>query len=177
MLERMIRAARLDVDLYEMVEADSSYTKEAFFVVLLTAIATAIGSALAYGSGGIISGLVSGILGWVIWSAITLWIGTNITRGPQTQSDMGEMLRTLGYAHAPGVLKILVFIPVLGPVLALVGSLWQLIAGIVAIRQALDFTTGRAIGTVAIGWVAVLIISVILTLAMGGAGALTGGGS
>ena len=165
MLNRMLLAAKLNVDFYEKVEADSSYTREAFLVVLIAAVLSGAGMAMAYPGDGIVR-LISGILGtlffWVAWSGITLWIGTNITKGPETQSNMGEMLRVLGYAHSPQVLILFVFIPVIGTLIASIASFWSLIAGVIAIRQALDFTTGRALITVIIGWLVVLVLRVLL---------------
>jgi hypothetical protein len=162
MLQRMIRAARLDASLYEQVEADPRYTREAFFVVLLASIAGAVGSALDYGARGVVAPILGGILGWAIWAAITLWIGTTLTRGPETRSDMGEMLRTLGYAHTPLLLSVFSFLPGVGYPIQSIAQLWMLVAGVVAIRQALDFTTGRAILTVFLGWVVVIALTFLL---------------
>jgi hypothetical protein len=162
MLERMIRAARLDSSLYELVEANPRYTREAFFVVVLASVAGAVGAAIADGPRGLVSPIVTTLLGWLIWSAITLWIGTTLTRGPETQSDMGEMLRTLGYAHAPLLLTVFVFLPGVGELINSIARFWMLVAGIVAIRQALDFSTGRAILTVILGWIVAFALSIVL---------------
>jgi hypothetical protein len=165
MVARMVRAMKLDVAFYEQVEADPRYTAEAFVVVLIAAVAAGIGTAAAYpGEGALhfVEGVIGTLLSWVAWSGITLWIGTTLTRGPETSSNMGEMLRVLGYAHTPQILILFVFIPVLGPLIALAASIWSLVAGVVAIRQALDFSTGRALITVIIGWVIILIIRGLL---------------
>jgi hypothetical protein len=166
MLQRMWLASRLDVPFYERVEADPSFTREAFFVVLLVAVLSGIGFVSAPGAS--IAHFVLGILGtllaWVAWSGITLFIGTRITHGPETQSNMGEMLRVLGYAQSPQVLVVFAFLPVLGKIIILVASIWSLVAGVVAIRQALDFTTTRAILTVGFGWVVVAGLQFVLQL-------------
>ena len=164
MFKRMFLAATLDVDFYEKVEADASYTREAFFVVVLASILSGVGMMLAYGDAWtkLVSGFLFTLFSWVAWSGITLWIGTTITKGPETKSEMGEMLRVLGYAHSPQILIVLVFIPLLGSIIAAIASLWSLIAGIVAIRQALDFSTARALITVFVGWVVVLLLRVII---------------
>lgn len=165
MWERMLRAAKLDAAFYEMVEADPSYLRESFLVVVVAAVTSGIGMTIAY-PGETVGRLLTGILGtlffWVAWAGITLWVGTNITDTSETRSDMGEMLRVLGYAHTPQVLIFFVFIPVLGPLLASAASLWSLLAGIVAIRQALDFNTARALITTFIGWVVVLALRMLL---------------
>ena len=165
MLNRMVLAAKLNVDFYEKVEADASYTREAFLVVLLTAVLSGIGMALAYpgsGMGLFLTGILGTLFSWVAWSGITLWIGTTVTKGPETESDMGEMLRVLGYAHSPQILILLVVIPIFGSMIAVVATIWSLVAGVVAIRQALDFTTTRALITVFIGWVMVGLLRGLL---------------
>ncbi len=163
MLTRMIRAARLDSQFYEMVEADSAYTRESAMVVLLASLAGGLGLMFSQGQSAktLIVGIIAVFISWLVWSGITLLIGTRVTRGPNTESNMGEMLRVLGYAHTPRLLSFFVFIPILGPILAFVGALWSLAAGIVAIRQALDFSTGRAVITVVLGWVVIILINAV----------------
>ncbi len=166
MLKRMLRAAGLDSELYEEVEADPNYTGEATLIVLGVALISSLGMALAYdGDSGIrpiTANVLSSLVSWLGWAILTLWIGKNITKAPTTQSDLGEMLRTLGYAHVPQVLVFFVFIPGAGPVIALVGSAWKLTAAVVAIRQALDFSTGRAITTALLGYLAVLAFRMLV---------------
>lgn len=152
MLQRAIRAARLDVDLYETVEADSGYTGEAAIIVVITSVLAALGAAYAPGDQSVIGTAIGGVIGWLIWSGLALLIGTKVFGGT---SNYGEMLRVLGFASAPNALAI---IPVLG---AVVGGIWALIAGVVAIRQGMDFTTGKAVGTVVVGWLAAVIIAAI----------------
>ncbi|UCC86596.1 MAG: YIP1 family protein [Anaerolineales bacterium] len=183
MINRVIRAAMLDVDLYEEVEADTSLTQEALMVVILVSIAGGIGGFL----GGIISGsigaallgliltIVMGVVGYYIWAYVTYFVGTNLFEGT---ADVGELLRTLGYASGPRVLGLLGFIPCLGALAGLVGAVWSLVAGVIAVRQALDFDTTKAVITVVIGWVIVFVISLAITAVLGvgalGVGALTG---
>ncbi|NIR45708.1 MAG: hypothetical protein GWN99_15010 [Gemmatimonadetes bacterium] len=156
--ERMMGAAALDVRTYEEVEHDHTATGQAAGVVALVAIASAIGS---YGVGGIagaIGAVVAAFVSWVIWAAVTLVVGTKIFDGT---ADMGEMLRTLGFAQSVGVVKVLGIVPILGWLASIAAGLWMLVCGVVAIRQALDFTTGKAIGTVLIGWVAMMLLYVL----------------
>lgn len=161
---RMIRAAQLDAELYEEVENDASATSQAAIVVVLAAISGAIGVLITKGVGSAIVGIVGALIGWVLWSAITLFVGRTFFGTDQTNVDMGEMLRALGFSTTPGVLGVLSFIPVLGVVISLVLGIWQLIAGVIAVRQAMDFSTGRAIGTVIVGWLVQLFFTVILAL-------------
>ena len=163
MIDRMKGAAMLNVATYEEVEADTSATAQAGMVVLLAAIAQAIGG-IGHGGGAIIGGAVAALVGWVLWSGITYLIGDKLLGGTAT---WGELLRTIGFAHAPQVLLVLAFLPVVGGLLRAVVAIWVLIAGVIAIRQALDFSTGKAIATAFLGWLAIVIPAALLGGAMG----------
>ena len=160
--DRMIGAATLDVATYEEVEADNTATGQAATVVAIAAVASAIGAASgpAMGRGpGIIGMLLGTLIGWLLWSGLTYLIGTKVFGGTAT---WGELLRTIGFAHAPGVLLILAILPILGGIVRFAVSIWLLVAGIIAIRQALDFTTGRAILTAVLGWIVAVIPAAIV---------------
>ncbi len=162
--ERMIGAATLNIQTYEEVEHDTTATGQAAVVVALVALAGAIGGFGGAGYG-VISGIVWAFIGWFIWAAVTLFIGTKVFNGT---ADMGEMLRTLGFAQSVGILNVVGFVPVLGPIVALVAGIWVLVCGVVAVRQALDFTTGKAIGTVLIGWLVLVVVRVLIAGVTGG---------
>ncbi len=155
--QRLKGAALLRSGAYEAVEHDRSATTQAALVVALVAVCAAIGGARA-GAGGIITGLIAAFLGWLLWSAVTWFIGDKLLGGRAT---WGELLRTLGFAQIPGVLFIVGVIPVLGAIAILAASIWILVAGVVAIRQALDFGTGRALLTAFIGWLVYLGIALV----------------
>jgi hypothetical protein len=157
-VDRMKGAAMLDIATYEEVEHDESATGQAAVVVVIVAICSAIG-AIWRGGPSIIAGPISAVLGWLLWAAVTYIIGDKLLGGTAT---WGELLRTIGFAQSPGVLMIFGIIPFLGwPIRAIV-AIWLLIAGIVAIRQALDFSTGKAVVTALLGWI-VLVMLAFLT--------------
>ena len=158
--DRMKGAAMLNVATYEEVEADTTATGQAAIVVTLGAIASAIGSSGA-GSVGIIGALVASLIGWVLWAGVTYFIGAKILGGTAT---WGELLRTLGFAQSPKVLAVLAIIPGLAWIVGTVLGIWLLIAGIIAIRQALDFSTGKAVATAVLGWLAMVIPFALLGL-------------
>jgi hypothetical protein len=161
--DRMKGAALLHLDTYEEVEADQAATGQAAGVVALVAIAQAIGGA-GEGGFGILAGLISALLGWLLWAGITYLIGAKLLGGTAT---WGELLRTLGFAQTPGVLYVLGFIPVLGGIIRFVVAIWVLIAGVIAIRQALDVGTGKAVLTAVLGWlVIVLPLAILAAVAM-----------
>jgi hypothetical protein len=175
----MIRAARLDAGVYEELEADRSATSQAATAVGIVAVCNGVGAALAAqfiarpeGVPGpnpilaLVGGVVGALLGWLIWSYVTYFVGTKFFGGTATP---GELLRTIGFAQSPGVLNLLSFIPVVGGIIALVTGIWALVAGIVAVRQALDFDTGKAILTTVIGWIFLVIVIVLVSVLIGGA--------
>ena len=163
LVDRMRGAALLDVATYEDVEHDTQATGQAAVVVALTAIATAIGLSWR-GGPGVISALVSTLGGWAVWAGITYAVGTRLFGGRAT---WGELLRTLGFAQAPGVLMVAAIVPVLGGLVRAVVSVWLLVTMVVAIRQALDVDTGKAILTGVIGWFGWLVTSWLVAMAFG----------
>jgi hypothetical protein len=177
---RMLRAAKLDPQLYEEVEADNTGTGQALLVVVLVSLASGIGhgiGTLMKGGGasiiGFISALAWGVIGslivWFIFSLLCFWLGTSLFKGPETKSALGELLRTLGFAYTPGLLNVFSFIPFIGPIIPFVTFVWTIIASVIAVRQACDFTTGKAVGTVIVAAIIPLIIMVLLALLIGGA--------
>ena len=168
LVERMQGAAMLNVATYEEVEHDQTATGQAATVVAIAAVAQAIGSVRA-GGGGVIGALLGQLIGWAIWAGLTYLVGTKLFGGT---ADWGELLRTLGFSQAPGVFYVLGFVPGLGGLIRLVVGIWILVAGVIAVRQALDVTTGKAIATVA---VSVLIIMIPFVLAGGAIVAMLAG--
>ena len=162
MVERMVRASRLDVHIFEEVEADTSATRQALSVVALVALATGIASLGTTGLIGLFVGVVSAIVGWALWAWILHLIGTKIMPSHSTHADWGQLARTLGFAQSPGILRVLGLVPVVGNIVFAVASIWMLVAMVVAVRQALDYTsTWRAIAVVLIGFIPyVLLMSI-----------------
>jgi hypothetical protein len=164
---RLIGAAALDVAIYEEVEADRGATAQAVVVVILSSLAAGIGSR---GFGGASPGTmvlitIAALIGWAAWALVTLQIGGRLMPEPQTQVDIGELLRTIGFASTPGLLRVFGVIPsVTYPAFA-ISAVWMLLAMIVAVRQALDYkSTARAVIVCVIGWSLAIAISVVLGL-------------
>ena len=148
--DRLLGAAALDVSIYEEVEADAGATAQAALVVGLAAAAAAIGASQA-GLAQVTGRLATELLGWLLWSGITFLIGAKLLGGTAT---WGELLRTIGFAQGPGLLLALRAVPGLSPIVGGMVALWKLVAVIVAIRQALDFGTGKALLTAVLGFAA-----------------------
>jgi hypothetical protein len=167
---RALRAARLDAKLFEEVENDSRATAQAAGVVVLAAIAAGVGSG-ARGVGELLLGTMAALVSWFVWAYLAYWIGTRLFPEPTTRANHGELLRTVGFASAPGVVRVL---GVIGPVRGLVffgAGLWMLVATVIAVRQALDYkSTWRAAGVSAIGWVVQGVLLATTLWLLGGPG-------
>lgn len=157
--DRIIRAAKLDIDLYEEVEADKAALGQSLLVVILSSIAAGIGVIAQGGILGVLTGTITALIGWLIWSYLTYIIGTKILPTPETRADYGELLRTIGFSSSPGLIRILGIIPGLAEIVFIVAGIWMFIAMIIAVRQALDYrSTFRAVGVCIIGWIIQAIV-------------------
>ncbi|HYY89166.1 MAG TPA: Yip1 family protein [Chloroflexota bacterium] len=172
-VDRMIRAAKLQVPLYEEVEADLTATNQALLVVVIGSVASGIGTALSAsmaGQGGnavgaLIGGVIFALIGWAVWSYVVYFVGTRFVGGTATY---GELLRTLGFSESPSVLLVLSFIPVLGGILSFVVGIWLLVAGFIATRQALDLDNTKTLISIVLGFLALVIVLAILGTLLGG---------
>jgi len=163
---RMLRAALLDAELYEEVEADRGANSQALCVVLLSAVAAGVGGLEHHGVSAIFDYTLAALASWWIWAYVAFLLGTKLLPEPQTQADPGELLRTIGFSCAPGVLRILAFISPIAGTVFLICTLWMVVTMVVAVRQALDYSsTARAIAVCAIGfpiYAATLALSMLL---------------
>jgi hypothetical protein len=183
MVDRIVRAIRLDWTVFREIAQDRNAMKEAAIIVLVVTFLSALG-----GAGGLliakvdagtailgffVDWLVNGVLiGWIGWSILTYLVGTILFKG---QTDVQAMMRVLGYATAPRLLGLFSFIPCIGWLIAIAGWILSLIAGIIAIREAMDFETGNAIVTVLISWIAAFVIALIINGIFGMGVALSSG--
>jgi hypothetical protein len=171
MFNRIIGVFKLNANTFEEIEHDESATGQAALIVALVALLTGVGSGLgaSMSNGSFISSFISSliwaIIGWLLWSAVSYAVGTSVFGGKAT---MGEMLRVIGFAQAPQLLGI---IPCLG---TLVGAIWSLIAGFIAIRQGLDLDNTKAFLTALIGFVVLVIGYFAIAMILGFAGAVVG---
>ena len=160
-INRIIRACKLDISLYEEVEADTSATFQAALVVILSSIAAGIG-AISLGASNFLIAPIISLVSWYIWAYLIYLIGTKLFPEEKTQADHGQLLRTIGFSSAPGLIRIFGFTPELMTITFLGSGIWMLVAMVIAVRQALDYkSTWRAIGVVVIGF---LVQSFVLIL-------------
>ena len=168
MVDRMIGASRLDVHIFEEVEADTSATRQALSVVFLVALATGIASIGRLGLLGLLVAVVVAVVGWAIWAWIIYFIGTKILPEHETHADWGQLARSLGFAQSPGVLRVFGVVPGVGSIILLVVFVWMLVSMVIAVRQALDYTsTLRAIGVVLLGFIPYVILMSIAFAILG----------
>lgn len=161
--QRMIGAAKLRVATYEQVEADGSATGQALAVVVISSAAAGLRFSRTWNLSAFVAGALAALLGWLIWATLTYFIGTKILPEPQTKSNVGELLRTTGFASSPGVLHVLGRVPLIGEVLSAIVSVWMLVAMVIAVRQALDYrSTGRAVGVCVIGWLVYVAVALFI---------------
>jgi hypothetical protein len=173
--DRILGVLKLNVDTFEEIEADESATSQAALVVLIVAIISAVGSGISgvisdtgfFGS--FFSTLLTTFVGWLLWSAITYFVGTSLFEG---EADLGEMLRVIGFSYAPQILGI---IPCVG---GIIGAIWSLVCGFIAVRQGLDLDDTKAFLTIIVGFIGYVVVMLIFGAIFGGGmlalGALTG---
>jgi len=163
---RIIRAAKLDVQLYEEVEADTTAMSQAVGVVILSSIAAGIGSMGKGGILGIFAITIVALIGWIVWACLAYIIGTKFFPEPGTKSDVGELLRTIGFSSSPGLIRILGIIPGLSTIIFWGATIWMLMAMVIAVRTALDYkSTLRAVFVCLIGYVVqTMVVLLLLTI-------------
>jgi hypothetical protein len=137
---------------YEDVEANPAANGGAAFVVVVASVAAAIGAGVT-DIAGIIGVTIGAVATWIVWVLLTYVIGTRILPGSETKATIGQVLRTTGFSASPGVLRIFGFLPTFGWPIFLGVTIWMLLAFVVAIRQALDYSgSGRAAAVCILGW-------------------------
>ncbi|HEY7602427.1 MAG TPA: hypothetical protein VIB60_07980 [Methylomirabilota bacterium] len=166
--ERMLGAAKLDVATYEEVEADTTATPQAMLVVVLANLAAGVGAWREVGVAGLLVTTLVSLIGWYAWAFVTYFVGTRFLPGPQTQADIGQLLRPIGFSATPGLIRVLGIVPGINWIVSLVAALWMLVAMVIAIRQALDYeTTGRAVAVCLVGWAFNIVVTLVLAALLG----------
>jgi hypothetical protein len=155
---------------YEDVESDHHATAQAVVVVALSSVAGGLGMAgiNGYDLRSLLLGTITALVGWLAWATLIYLVGARFLRESQTHADVGELLRTLGFASAPGVVRVVGLVPGYGWPVYVASSIWILAAMVVAVRQALDFTTTRrALAVCAAGWLLVVVFAVFMGVIFG----------
>jgi Yip1 domain len=165
-VDRVIGAIRLEPATYEEVEHDTDATWQAALVVAVAAIFSGVGS-----SGGQTRGLIGGVLAavvfWAIFAMFAYLVGAYLLKGPQTSATFGEVLRALGFSYAPSLFAILGLVPGIGFLLTFIAAVWSLIASVIALRQSLEVSTGRAVAVVVVAFLAMFVVVAVIVAVLG----------
>jgi len=157
--QRLTGVLRLDASTFEEIEADRNATPEALGVVVVASLAAGIGAGLLFGPAALARETVGALVGWVMWAGVTYVIGTRVLPEPETRTDLGELLRVIGFSYAPNLFGFFAFVPGVGRFVRMIVAFWLLAATVVAVRQALDYrSTARAFAVVMIGWIFFVVI-------------------
>jgi hypothetical protein len=165
-VERVIGAIRLDPATYEEVEHDTDATWQAALVVAVAAVFSGVGS-----TGGrtqdLIAGVLTAVIFWAIFALFAYLVGVYLLKGPQTSATFGEVLRSLGFSYAPSLIAILGLIPGIGFLFILIAGIWSLIASVIALRQSLEVSTGRAVAIAVVAFLAMVVVLAIIAAVFG----------
>lgn len=169
-VDRIIGFARLNERVIKDVERDTTATGQAMIVVVLAAIAGAIGSIGAPAEqdqnllAAMLFGAIAAVAGWIVFSVIAYFVGSSLFATPQTSATIGQVLRVVGFAQGPKIIGILGFIPLLGWIASLVAWIWFVVVAIVALRNAFEFSTERAVGTAIVALIVQVAVQVLIWL-------------
>ena len=151
-INRVFRAIKIDVDLYEEVEKDKSATIQAGTVVVLSSLAAGVG-AMQLGISNILLAPIMSLLSWYVWAYVIYFVGVKLFGGPKTRSNHGELLRTIGFSSAPGLIRVFGVTPDLMTVTFIGSAFWMLVCMIVAVKETLNYKSlWKAFGVVIISW-------------------------
>jgi len=165
-LNRIFRAIKIDVDLYEEVEKDKKATIQAGLVVVISSLAAGVG-AIQLGASNFLLAPIMSLLSWYIWAYIIYFVGVKLFPEKQTKSSHGELLRTIGFSSAPGIIRVFGVTPDLMTVTFIGSAFWMLACMVVGVRSALDYNSlWRALGVVIVAWMlqAILLIVMLMLL-------------
>ena len=151
-INKIIRACKLDVNLYEEVEADKTATLQAAGVVVLSSLAAGVG-ALSLGTSNFLIAPLLSLASWFVWAYLVYLIGVKIFPESTTEADHGQLLRTIGFSSAPGLIRVFGITPELMTVTFVGSAFWMLACMVVAVKSALDYQSlWRALGVVVVAW-------------------------
>ena len=164
LINRIFRAIKIDVELYEEVERDKSATIQAGLVVVLSSMAAGVG-ALQLGASNFLLAPIVSLISWYVWAYIIYFVGVKLFPEKNTKSNHGELLRTIGFSSAPGLIRVFGVTPDLMAVTFIGSAFWMLACMVVGVRAALDYKSlWRALGVVIVAWLfqAILLFTILI---------------
>ena len=163
-LNRVLRAIKIDPDLYDEVENDKKATVQAGAVVVLSSLAAGIGALQLGVTNFFVAPLLSLVM-WYIWSFIIYFVGTKLFSVTKLKTNQGKILRGIGFSTAPGLIRIFGITPELMTVTFVGSAFWMLACMVVGVRAALDYNSlWRALGVVVVAWIfqAILLFAILI---------------
>jgi hypothetical protein len=169
-MDRIMGVLTLKAPVYKQIAEDESATTTAAIIVVVMAIFAGVVGALVLGLlgsslppdqvaqagtplGVAIRTIINAIIGWLVGSWVIAFVSKTFFGG---KTNTGEMLRVFGYTQ---IFQVFAIIPCLGTLVALVLSL---IGAVIGIREASEFSTGKAVLTGIVAFVVLLIVSAII---------------
>ena len=151
-LNRIFRAIKIDISVFEEVEKDKTATIQAGIVVILSSLAAGVG-ALQLGASNFLIAPALSLLSWYVWAYVIYFVGVKLFGGVKTKSNHGELLRTIGFSSAPGLIRVFGITPDLMAVTFIGSAFWVLACMVVAVKSALDYESlWKALGVVIVAW-------------------------
>ena len=138
---RAFRAAKLDTSLFDEVMTDTKAMTQAMIAVFLYSSAVAYGIFGRAGVVGINSAIFITLIGWYIWAFTTYFVGVQLFPETPTTADRKAFMRAMGFASSPGWLCLLGLVPGLGGAVLVGASVWMIVASVVAVKKALNYTS------------------------------------
>jgi hypothetical protein len=167
--DRIVGAMKLDISIFEEIERDTTAMGQAIGVIVIAAVASAIGAGRGYAVLTLPTTALASLIGYLAWAVAIFLIGTKLMPEPATKADFNETFRVVGFSAAPGLFSILGILPVLGYAVRFVVLIWMIAAMVVAVRQVLDYsTTAKAVIVCLIGFAAFVVINTLLAVSMMG---------
>ncbi|MFH1414945.1 MAG: hypothetical protein ABIH89_02530 [Elusimicrobiota bacterium] len=163
LIARILRVLKLEDELYREVESVPDAISEAVIIVIISSIAAGIGSLGKIGLTGIIIITLGSLVNWIIWAFLVYFIATNIIRGSRVYLSQGDFLRVVGFASAPGIIRILALLPGMYYIVHIIAHLWMIASMIVAVREVFMFEkTSGAVKVSIVGWVFMVLAAFVL---------------
>lgn len=173
--ERVVGAMTLKASTFQEIEHDPTAMGQAVGVIVLAAVSLGLGNLFWGGLTGLVSGIITSLIAFGVWAVAVWLIGTKVMPDPATKADLPETFRTIAFAASPGVLGIITIIPILGWLILFGIYLWQAAAMVVAVREVLDYTdTMKAVIVVVLGFLAYLVVAVMMGMIFAGGALMSG---
>ncbi len=160
-LDIIFKSIKLDKNLYK----DTKYFGEAgiYFaglIMILDGVAGAIAANTIVKTSIGISGLTA-ILTWLVWAIFIYVIGVKIFPDKESKIPFKKVLISVGYAHAPGLLRFFAVTPDLVLLIVFLTQFWIFASLIISTKQILNLKSNfKAFGVVFLSFLIIAFLSI-----------------